>query len=171
MSKSLRSVRGDRRGHGRIRRCHSRLAAWQVGRGRRETECTRGHVSDLGMHPHQGAPRTRPRAEGDSTGRRVGRDAAARDTGHQHDAGACAQGQDRRRAHQGHRVPVQEEQDRLDQGHCATRRSGQESTSSMAISRCSRRRRSSSRLARRLAGCQRSRSITRASSRATRRST
>ena len=38
---------------------------------------------------------------------------------HRHDAGAGAQGQDRHRPDQGRRVPVQEEQDRLDQGHGA----------------------------------------------------
>ena len=101
------------------------VAAWQDGRRRRETERTRWHVSDLGMHSDQGASRTRPCVEGDSAGVRVGRDDSVRHAHHQHDAGARPQGQDRRRAHQGHRVPVQEEQDHLGQGHGTARRSGQ----------------------------------------------
>ena len=75
------------------------------------------------------------------------------------------------RPDQGHRVPVQEEQDRLDQGDGAAGRQGHGRRRRGRQADARRRRRSSSPPARRRAACPASRSITSGSSRATRRST
>ena len=97
------------------------IRAAQLGlqdRRRREAEGARRHLPDLGLHPDQGAARARPRAEDRRRTRRSGASRSARRADrHRHGPGAGAQGQDRQRPDQGHRVPVQEEQDRLDQGH------------------------------------------------------
>ena len=161
LSRSLTNRRRrDRRGHRRLRRRHSRRAARQDGRGRREAEGARRHVSHLGMHSHQGAARARPRAEGHSARHRVGRDdcrtarrpstwrrctrARTRSSaGSPRASSSCS----RRTRSTGSRAP---------RGSPARARS----TSSKATSRRSRRRRSSSRPARRRAACRRSRSIT-----------
>ena len=88
------------------------------------------------------------------------------------DAGPGAQGQDRQGPDRRHRVPVQEEQDRLDQGHRPARRQGHGRDHRRRQRRRSRRgRRSSSPPARSRAACPASRSIASGSSRATRRST
>ena len=79
---------------------------------------------------------------------------------HRHGAGPRAQGRDRQRPDEGRRVPVQEEQDRLDQGDGAADRATAASTSSKATSRrCARARRSSSPPDRRRGACRASRSI------------
>ena len=135
-------------------------------------KCARRHVPHLGMHSDQGAARARARAEGDpADAKEWGVTHSLRHAGDRHDAGARPQGQDRRRADQGRRVPVQEEQDRPGSRARRAWPARARSTSSRATRRRSRPKRSSSPPARRRAACRRSRSITSASSPATRRST
>ena len=179
-SESIRGQRvrphRDRRRNRRLRRGDPRRPARPQRRRRREAEGARRHLSAGGLHSDQGAARARARAEDraarEGMGRHDRRRRRRRADRHRHGAGPRAQGPDRRRPHQRHRVPVQEEQDRLDQRDRAADRAAAASTSSRATPRrCARGRRSSSRPDRRRAACRASRSIASASSPATKPST
>ncbi len=76
-------------------------------------------MPDLGLHPDEGAARARPRAEDRPARKGLGHLDSRRRGSPRHAAGAGAQGSGRQRLDQGRRVPVQEKQDRLDQGHGA----------------------------------------------------
>ena len=115
--------RRDRRGHRRLRRRHPRRAARPEGGRGRAAEGARRHVPASGAaFPPRRCSSTRTRSRSRRTPNEWGVAASTARPAHRHAAGAGAQGQDRHRPDQGHRVPVQEEQDRLDQGHRAARR-------------------------------------------------
>ncbi len=134
----------------------------------------RRHVPQLGLHPDQGAARARPRPEGGPGGRRSGASASAPAPRSPSSTWPRerAQGEDRDAPDQGHRVPVQEEHDRVGEGHgAAGRQRPRRGDRSQTASACSSAARSSSPPDRRRAACRASRSIARPSSPAIRRST
>ena len=119
-----RSACGERIRRGRHRRRHRRIPGGHPGRaarpargGGRAAEGAGGHLPDLGLHPDQGAHRARPRAENRAGGEGMGTDPRRRGGRHRHDPGAGPQGPHRDGPDEGSRVPLPEEQDRLDQGH------------------------------------------------------
>ncbi len=77
------------------------------------------------MHPDEGAPRARARAQDRAGVERLGaHDRPGRDRP-RHGPGPRTEGQDREGAHRRDRAPVQEEQDRLDQGQRPAGRQGE----------------------------------------------
>ena len=103
------------------------IRAAQLGlkHGRRRARAgARRHLPELGLHPDQGAPRARARAQGRAGLEGLGADDRRGGHRHRHGPGAGAQGQDRQGADRRHRAAVQEEQDRLDQGQRPAGRQG-----------------------------------------------
>ena len=117
--------RRDRLGHRRLRCRDPRRATRALHRSGRTGSDAGRHLPELGLHSDQGAPRARARAQDCAGLEGVGTDARPGCHRPRHGPGARAQGQDRQGPDRRRRVPVQEEQNRLDQGQRPARRQGQ----------------------------------------------